>query len=478
MAASARAPLFPGDTGKQTLVARPMSNLEQFEIEDSTARVELLLQDFDADSKSASRELRAVCDRNPSLFFGTVFRWLANVPARNAAARFVASMAIEEGHLLPLFEYREGLSRAEGTLLVHRLTEGKPGLECVLLEQFLPSVKDGSVPDGLFLTLEVIAAIDTVGRANSLLVRFLRSPNPKIRSRVAESLLKMTKSAETAASLLADPDDRVRANVIEGLWPQARSVPVQQLLREHAESPVPRIALNALIGLSHGGDPHAAARIAELAMRPNPPMQRAAVWAMGYLAFKEFAEPLRVLLRSGGPFLRGNVLRALVKINEAGKKKPNENQGVFAANTAIGKILAAGAAEWNRWRKACKEPRPNLEGDSFYHLDLTGADLSHLCLRGADFEKATLNLCSLHGADLRDANFRGAKLNRSDLRNTQISAGTCFAKAEFRGACVHADSLRVARVEGALLDADLERQLANEGAAGSPALAPQDIPAA
>ncbi len=455
-----------------------MSNPEQLETEDCAARVELLLQNFDADPKSASHELRSVCARNPSLFFGIVFRWLANAPARNAAARFAASMAIEEGYLLPLFEYREGLSLAEGTLLVHRLTEGKPGLECVLLEKFLPSAKDGSVPDGLFLMLEVVAAIDTVGRANSLLVRFLRSPNPKVRSRVAESLLKMTKSTETAASLLADPDNRVRANVIEGLWPQARSVPVQQLLREHAESPVPRIALNALVGLSYSGDPHAAARIAELAMRPNPPMQRAAVWAMGHLAFKEFTEPLRGLLRSGGPFLRGNVLKALVKINEAGKKKPNESQGAIAANTAIGHILAAGAAEWNRWRKTCKEPRPNLEGDSFYQLDLTGADLSHLCLRGADFEKATLNLCSLYGADLRDANFRGAKINRSDLRNTQIGTGTCFAKAEFRGACLHADSLRVARLEGALFDADLENLIVNEGAAGCPALAPQDIPAA
>lgn len=478
MAASSRAPWFPGDAVKRPLVARPMSNPEQLEIEDAAERVELLLRNFDANSKSASHELRSVCVRDPSLFFGIVFRWLANAPPRNAATRFVASMAIEEGHLLPLFEYQEGLSRAEGTLLVHRLTEGKPGLECVLLEKFLPLVRDGSVPDGLFLTLEVIAAIDTIGRANSLLVRFLRSPNPKIRSRVAESLLKMTKSAETAASLLADPDDRVRANVIEGLWPQAHTAPVQQLLREHAESPVPRIALNALIGLSHGGDPHAAARIAELAMRPNPPMQRAAVWAMGYLALKEFAEPLRVLLRSGGPFLRGNVLRALVKINEAGKKKTNETQGACAANTAIGKILAAGAAEWNRWRKACKEPRPNLEGDSFYHLDLTGADLSHLCLRGADFEKATLNLCNFAGADLRDANFRGAKLNRSDLRDTQISAGTCFSKAEFRGACLHADSLRIARLEGARFDAAIASLLANQIAAGLPSAVPQEAPAA
>lgn len=471
-------PIASRHSRARKLVARPMSILEQTEIADPGAQVELLLQNYDADPKSASRGLLSRCEENPSLFFGAAFRWLASASARNAATRFVAAMAIEEGRLAPLFEEREALSLEEGKLLIQRFTEGKPGSECALLEKYLPLVKDGALPDGLFLLLDVIAAIDDVGRTNSLLVRFLRSPNPRVRSKVAESLLKITNSAETATSLLADPDDRVRANVIEGLWVQAHSAPVLQLLREHAESPVPRIALNALIGLCRGGESRATSRIAELAMLPNPPMQRAAVWAMGHLAFKEFIPPLRELLRSGNAYLRGNVLRALVKINEVAKKTSDENGGVYAANTAIGKILLAGPAEWNRWRKACNDPRPSLEGDSFYQLDLTGADLSHCCLRGADFEKATLNLCNLYGADLRDANFRGAKLNRNDLRATGISAGTCFVKAEFRGACLPAELLRLAKTEGAQFDAGATCLLENRNAAERPEAMPQNAPAA
>lgn len=460
------------------LVARPMSILEHIELANSAAQVELRLESFDADPKFASRGLLSICEENPSVFFGIVFRWLASAPVSTAAARFLSVIAIAEGRLLPLFENCEGLTLEEGKLLVQRFTEGKPGLEYALLEKYLPQVKEGALPDGLFLLLDVIAAIDDVGRTNSLLVRFLRSPNPKVRSRVAESLLKITKSAETAASLLTDPDDRVRANVIEGLWAQAHSAPVQQLLREHAGSPVPRVALNALVGLCRGGDSRAASRIAELAILPNPPKQRAAVWAMGHLAFKEFIPPLRELLRSGNAYLRGNVLRALVKINEADKKTAGKNDGVYAANTAIGKILLAGPAEWNRWRKACNDPRPSLEGDSFYQLDLTGADLSHCCLRGADFEKATLNLCNLYGADLRDANFRGAKLNRSDLRATGIGVGTCFVKAEFRGACLPAESLHLAKIEGAQFDSGVTRLLENRKAAELPEAMPQDAPAA
>ncbi|MCC6265556.1 MAG: HEAT repeat domain-containing protein [Bryobacterales bacterium] len=455
-----------------------MSIFERIDSVELAAEIERLLQSFEADPKSARCRLASICVGNPSLFFGIAFRKMSSLPAGSAAARSVSAMAIEDRCLLPLFEEREGLTFEEGKLLVRRFTEGKPGLENALLESYLPPAKEGILPDGLFLVLDLIVELDGVGRSNSLLVRFLRSPNAKIRSRVAESLLKITKSAETAASLLADPDNRVRANVIEGLWSQSHSAPVQQLLREHVESPVPRIALNALIGLCRAGDAHAAPRIAELAMLPNPPMQRAAVWAMGHLALKEFMTPLRELLRSGDTYLRGNILRALVRINDASKRKAHDSQGVYAANTAIGKILLAGPTEWNRWRRTCNEPRPSLEGDSFYQLDLTGADLSYCCLRGADFEKAALNLCNLYGADLRDANFRGAKLNRADLRNTQVSAGTSFGKAGFRGACLPASILRVANIGSAPFDPAVVDMLENTKAAEVSVALPETLPAA
>ncbi len=455
-----------------------MSTPNRIEIAEPAARVDRLLQTFDTDSKVASRELTAICAGNPSLFFGMVFRWMASTPSRNAASRFLAAMAIEEGHLLKLFEEQEAPCLEEAKLIVLCLTEGTPGLERVLLEKYLHCAKEGSLPNGLFLVLDVIAAIDHVGRTNSLLVQFLRSPNAKIRSKVAESLLKMTKSAETATSLLADQDPRVRANVVESLWPQAYTPHVLQLFRQQAESPVPRIAINALIGLYRGGCPEAASEITRIAMMSNPPMQRAAVWAMGHLAHEEFAAPLRELLRSGDSFLRGSVLRALVKINGAGRVRPEETQGIYAANTAIGKILLAGPVAWNRWRKTCSQPQPNLEGDSFYQMDLTGVDLSYCCLRGSDFEKATLNLGNLFGADLRDTNFRGARLNRSDLRGADISAGTCFAKAAFRGACLDTDRLGVAKTEGAQFDATVSSALAYKKAAEFPAALPQDTPAA
>ncbi|MDZ7639291.1 MAG: HEAT repeat domain-containing protein [Bryobacterales bacterium] len=457
---------------------------EGIDIADPATRMELLLKHFDSNPKLAIEELSALCQQNLALFFGMAYRWLTRTATpRNAPARQLASMAVDQGLLLPLLAESSGLTQQEATLLIHRFAAVSPGVECTLLERYLEIDSSLSVPPGLFLVLDVVASMDSVGRTNSLLVRFLRSPNPKVRSKVADSLLRMTKSADTAANLLSDPDDRVRANIIEGLWPQAHSTQVQQLLRQHADSPVPRISMNALIGLYRGGDPDAVSRILERATVPNPPMQRAAIWTMGYLAHEEFESPLRDLLRSGNSFFRGHVLRALVRINATRKPKVSAQDGVRAANSAIGQILAGGAMEWNRWRENCREPRPSLEGDSFYQMDLTGADLSFCCLRGADFEQATLNLCNLFGADLRDVNFRGAKLNRSDLRAAELGPGTCFVKAEFHGAAIYGLRFDEAKAEGAEFDSSpMDVQPAGatpvEPIGQGSALSPPAVPAA
>ncbi len=437
---------------------------------DLAARLETLLRGFEAGPRPAGRELVSICLENPSLFFGVAYRWMADISPRGAAYRFLTRMAVEERHLLRLFEPRESLTLAETQLLIRRFTEGSPGLEGVLLEGFLTQAGQGIVADGLFEVLTAIAGIDQTGRASSMLVRFLRSPNASIRSKASSALLKITRSAETAALLLSDPDGRVRANILESLWSQADAAHAREIFRQYAESSTPRIAANALIGLYLGGDSAGAIeRIVRLAATPDPYMQRAAVWAMGYLESQEFVEPLHALLRSGGSALRGSILQALVRIHAAGGKNAQGAEGVRAGNSAMGKILLSGADEWNRWRKNCRESRPNLEGDSFYRMDLTGVDLSHCRLRGADFERATLHLGNLFGADLRDAGFRGAKLNRADLRNTQISSGTCFTEAEFRGACFGAELLARARAGDAWFDPSVADLSENGRAAEPPA---------
>lgn len=446
-----------------------MSRPEEVGATDLSARLEALLEGFEADPRSAARELASSCTENPSQFFGVAYRWMAGASPRQPAYRFLSRMAIEERQLLRLFEPAEFLTLQETQLLILRLTDGSPGLEGALLEAFLPQAKLGVVPEGLFHVFDAIAAIDQTGRTSSLLVRFLRSPHARIRSKASSALLKITRNAETAAMLLADPDDRVRANILESLWSQASSAHTREIFRQYMGSGAPRVALNALIGLYQAGDTVAASqRISDLATIPHPHMQRAAIWAMGYLKDPEFVEVLHGLLRSGGSTLRGSVLQALVKIHSGREEALRQTESMHTGNSALGKILLTGATEWNRWRKQCREPRPNLEGDVFYRVDLTGADLSNCRLRGADFERATLNLADLSSADLRDTNFRGAKLNRSDLRDTQISSGTCFAKAEFRGACIEAQSLRRARTLGASFDTSVAAFF-EEAAAKSPA---------
>jgi hypothetical protein len=283
--------------------------------------------------------------------------------------------------------------------------------------------------------------MDGSGTTRTILVRLLRSPNAQVRSKAAEALVWMTRSTDTAISLLTDADSRVRANAIEGLWRHADSRAAQQVFEQYARDPVPRIAVNAMIGLYRAGEPQAVERLIEVAQQPNPPMQKAAIWAMGFLLDLAFEGPLREQLKAGDPALRGHLLRALVRLNRARNGGSGEVRPASGPHSPLGEILVAGSPAWNQWRATSRETQPSLDNECFAGQDLTGVDLSFCRLWGADFRKAKLDLASLFGADVRDADFSGARLNRADLRAMETSANTRFAEAEIRGAAVYGTAL-------------------------------------
>ena len=96
-------------------------------------------------------------------------------------------------------------------------------------------------------------------------------------------------------------------------------------------------------------------------------------------------------------------------------------------------VLRQGVKEWNAWRAAHRDAKPDLAGASLCGLDLigidlSGSDLSKADLRGADLSRADLTSakleganffrCTLDGADLLGANLVGAQF----LRRVQLIA--------------------------------------------------------
>jgi uncharacterized protein YjbI with pentapeptide repeats len=84
------------------------------------------------------------------------------------------------------------------------------------------------------------------------------------------------------------------------------------------------------------------------------------------------------------------------------------------------KLLKQDVGNWNRWREANMDIRPDLGGADLTATSLGGADLSGANLSGADLNTASLNSADLKFADLRNAKLYGTDLSFADLRGADL----------------------------------------------------------
>ena len=100
------------------------------------------------------------------------------------------------------------------------------------------------------------------------------------------------------------------------------------------------------------------------------------------------------------------------------------------ANRKYLNILKQGVREWNLWREARDDIRPNLSG-----ADLIEANLNFADLRGANLSGAYLVGAYLRGADLSGADLSGADLRLAQLSETSFRGVNPIQlpKAKFSG---------------------------------------------
>jgi hypothetical protein len=291
------------------------------------------------------------------------------------------------------------------------------------------------------------------------LTRLLSSKNARVRAKTVQLLVASTGSAEAALRLLEDQDARVRANVLESLWPLAATSSIARVFRSCVESPVVRVATNALVGLAKAGDPEANARLVRNLQGDDANLARAAAWAMGFLGNQDFREPLEELLRNGNVEVRGGVLRALVRLKQQ-RAQEVAADGADNAATETGteamSVLKNGVDAWNEWRREGKVRFPNLDGLHLPGAILLGADFRYCSLRNANLKGARLNFSDFFGADLSGADFCDAFLEFCDLRATEVDPHTLLNDAHLTGSTLYAMDLRGVPMDGAeTRDADL-----------------------
>ncbi len=105
----------------------------------------------------------------------------------------------------------------------------------------------------------------------------------------------------------------------------------------------------------------------------------------------------------------------------------------------VRRLLESSDTEWNQWRAASSEIRPDLSNAEFTDVVLVGQNLSAANLEGAWFERCGLAYTCFMGANLagaafgevslRCADFDDSKLHRTTFRQSDMELAT-FAGAE------------------------------------------------
>ena len=303
-----------------------------------------LVEDVQSDSAVCKRDLRRLLEKDPNGFLQSACRIL-RVSVGKAGVKPLLDLLWSSSLLLTSLIDPSLLSLPAAIALARRWVAFDRMLDIKLLQIAFPLGEE-----------ETVAAVDMGRRKRALdivsglppdrhvllaLAKLLRNPDGYIRSKAALLYARASRNPEWVRKMLAEPDARIRANAVEGLW-DTNSPFAAALFREAALDPDHRVAANALIGLHHCGEAEGvlADLLENMVRSPNPMARRAAAFAIGHVRDANCTATLEILLRDGDPGVRGEALRALIAI----RREDRTEEAVDAPGTE-GRPDSSGANE-------------------------------------------------------------------------------------------------------------------------------------
>lgn len=162
--------------------------------------------------------------------------------------------------------------------LVHRMNDLANGAPSRMVESEIARI------------LAILDEISDCRRLAIQLLKFLKLPNPYQRAKVVKLIARASQNPGWAEKILADPDPRVRSNLIEGILLR-NGTQIETLLRKAAEDPHHRVSTTALWRLCEAGDEPSCEHLRRLAVEGDDAHRRAAQWALGKLEQSKPAIP-------------------------------------------------------------------------------------------------------------------------------------------------------------------------------------------
>jgi hypothetical protein len=296
--------------------------------------LEALVSGFDRDPIENRALIRREMDLNPDAFYASAIEIFKTQLQSRGAQYLVALLVSNDLFLRAVCD--KGLDRDQTMSLARAALRVDPMLDVRLVRTVADSVDSGIdhiPPMAAGRLLEILGDMAPINRLLPSLVRLLRHEDPYLRSKAVLMVGRANRSARWTGQRLADPDIRIRANAVEGLW-GVQSDDVRELLRGAGADWNNRVAGNALLGLYQIGDVASIPEILAMTTNKSVLFRCTAAWIMGETASPRFLESLAAMLRDPGPAVRKRAFSALRKIKDAAQTVPPAQWNVAARISA------------------------------------------------------------------------------------------------------------------------------------------------
>ncbi len=276
------------------------------------------LVDGTAGSAVVKRDLRRLLEKDPAGFLHSACRIL-KADTQKAGVAPLLDLAWSSGLLLTSLVDPALLALPTAIALAGRWVAFDPMLDIKLLQIGFPVGEDDAVSIADVgrskRALDIVSGLPPNRHLLLALARLLRYPDPFVRSNAALLYARASRNPDWVRKMLAEPDARVRANAVEGLW-DTRSPFAAALFREATLDPDHRVAANALIGLHYCGEPEEVVSdvLQSMARNSDPRARAAAAFAVGRILEARGASMLEAMLRDRDAAVRGQALQALIRI--------------------------------------------------------------------------------------------------------------------------------------------------------------------
>jgi hypothetical protein len=280
--------------------------------------LQCLVDGTTAGSAVVKRDLRRLLEKDPAAFLQSACRIL-KADTQKAGVAPLLDLVWSSGLLLTSLVDPARLPLPTAITLAGRWAAFDPMLDIKLLQIGFPLGED----DAVWMadigrskrTLDIVSGLPPNRHVLLALAKLLRYPDPFVRSKAALLYARASKNPEWVRKMLAEPDARVRASAVEGLW-DARSPFAAALFREAVLDPDQRVAAHALIGLHRCGEGDGVVSdvLQNMVRNTDPQARAAAAFAMGHIMDAGGASILETLLRDRDAAVRGEALRALIQI--------------------------------------------------------------------------------------------------------------------------------------------------------------------